>query len=183
MVCEEGSVTVDDRGGHGMELLWAPWRLAYVRGSKDDGCPFCLPESAAEDRARHILARGQAAYVCLNRYPYNNGHLLVVPYEHTGDIVDLAPDALAEMGELMRVSLLALTRYAEPDGFNVGYNLGRSAGAGLTEHLHMHVIPRWNGDTSFQCLVSATKVIVQALEESYDELKPLVEDELARRGR
>jgi ATP adenylyltransferase len=156
--------------------------MAYVRGAKADGCPFCLPDPATDDRDRHILARGRRAYVCLNRFPYNNGHLLVVPYEHTGDIVDLAPDALAEMGELMRVSVVSLTRYAKPDGFNIGYNLGRAAGGGVTEHLHMHVIPRWAGDTSFQCLVSATRVIVQALEESYDELKPLVKEELARRG-
>jgi ATP adenylyltransferase len=167
-----------------MELMWAPWRMGYIRSKEAGGCPFCIPPCGDEegDRARHVLARGRHAYVCLNLYPYNNGHLLIPPYQHTGDITELPPEALAEMSELMRVGVEALGRWAGPQGFNVGYNLGEAGGAGVADHLHMHVIPRWLGDTSFLCVVSSTKVVVQALDESYDELRPLFVEAMERRG-
>jgi len=158
-----------------MSLIWAPWRMAYIRSPKPEGCPFCIPvDDASQDRERYVLARGKRAYVCLNIYPYTNGHILIPPYEHTGGLIDLDPETLAEMGELMRASLRALALYAHPDGCNIGYNIGRAAGAGIAEHVHMHVIPRWIGDTSFLCAVSAAKVIVQALDETYEELAPLM---------
>jgi len=173
----------EDKPPHGMALLWAPWRMAYIRSPKPRGCPFCIPlDDPSEDRERYVLARGKRAYICLNLYPYTNGHILIAPYEHTGGLVEIDTEALAEMGELMRASLEALASYAHPDGYNIGYNIGRAAGAGITDHVHMHVIPRWSGDTSFMCAASATKVIVQALEDTYEELGPLFERMLAGSG-
>lgn len=147
--------------------------MQYIRSAEPQECPFCLPATRDEDRARLVLLRGEHAYVCMNLYPYNNGHLLIPPYEHTGDFVGLRPEVLAEIGELARQSARILGEHCRPDGFNIGYNLGRAAGAGVAEHLHLHVIPRWNGDTSFLSTVGGTKVIVQSLCDTYEELKPL----------
>ncbi len=162
----------DARASHGQELLWAPWRIGYIRSAKTDACPFCFRDDPAHDSERLVLARGDHAAVVMNLYPYNNGHLLIAPYEHTSDLVALAPATLAEMGELIRVTVKVLAAYCYPDGFNVGYNLGRAGGAGVEEHLHAHVIPRWGGDTSFLSTVAGTKVIVQCLFEMYAELRP-----------
>lgn len=167
---------------HGQELLWAPWRIGYVRSAKTAECPFCLAEDREHDAERLVLARGKHAAVLMNLYPYNNSHLLIAPYEHTSDIASLSPEALAEMGELIRVSVQVLRGYCYPDGFNVGYNLGRAAGAGVDEHLHAHVIPRWGGDTSFLSTVAGAKVIIQCLFETWRELKPLFDGAMAGWG-
>lgn len=171
-----------ERADHGMELMWAPWRMDYIRSKKQGGCPFCIPQTTEADRERHVLARGRHAYVCLNLYPYNNGHLLIPPYEHTGDVTTLASGALAEIAELMRVSIEALREWSHPQGFNAGFNFGEAGGAGVADHLHMHVIPRWLGDTSFLTVVSGTKVVVQSLDETYEELRPIFEAAMRRRG-
>lgn len=172
----------EDRADHGMELIWAPWRMGYIRSKERSGCPFCLDQREGFDRERHVLAKGKHAYVCMNLYPYNNGHLLIPPYEHTGDLTSLSVDALAEMSELMRLSIQVLTEWSHPQGFNVGYNLGEAGGAGVADHVHMHVIPRWFGDTSFLCVISSTKVVVQALDETYNELAPLFAAAMERAG-
>ncbi len=163
----------------GWERLWAPWRMGYIRSAKSTECPFCLPEDTEGDRDRLVLARGRRAHVVMNLYPYNNGHLLIAPYEHTSDFTALAPETLAEMGELIRVCVRVLAKHCHPDGYNIGYNLGRAGGAGVEEHLHAHVIPRWNGDTSFITTVGQTKVIVQSLLETYSELRPMFDEEMA----
>jgi ATP adenylyltransferase len=169
----------DPKGTHGQELLWAPWRIGYIRSSKSDECPFCLGDDREHDEERLVLARGEHSAVLMNLYPYNNGHLLVAPYVHTGDLTALPAPALAEMGELTRVTVRVLSAYCYPDGFNIGCNLGRAAGAGVEEHLHAHVIPRWAGDTSFLSTVAGTKVIVQCLFETYRELRPRFDEAMA----
>jgi ATP adenylyltransferase len=170
----------DSRASHGQELLWAPWRIGYIRSAKSSDCPFCLRDDTAHDEERLVLARGEHAAVVMNLYPYNNGHMLIAPYEHTGDFTSLPPETLAEMGELIRVTVRVLGAYCYPEGFNVGYNLGRAAGAGVEEHLHAHVIPRWGGDTSFLSTVAGTKVIVQCLFETYRELRPRFDQAMAQ---
>ena len=152
-----------------MERLWAPWRIDYITQEKPDGCIFCREGS---DRDRLVLATGPLTLVMLNRYPYVNGHLMVAPRRHTADLAGLSD---AEMLELFReVSFCqdALTRSCAPDGFNIGINLGKAAGAGVEEHLHLHVVPRWNGDSNFMSVVADSRVIPEALLASYDRLLP-----------
>ncbi len=167
---------MSDDTARSWELLWAPWRMGYIRSAKSDDCPFCLREDTDSDRDRLVLARGKHSHVVMNLYPYNNGHLLIAPYEHTSEFTELPPETLAEMGEFIRLCVRVLTKHCYPDGFNVGYNLGRAGGAGVEEHLHAHVIPRWNGDTSFITTVCQTKVIVQSLLETSTELRPMFDE-------
>jgi ATP adenylyltransferase len=137
------------------------------------GCVFCdrvrLPES--QDRASLILLRAEYNFVILNLYPYNTGHLMIVPYLHTADFVGLSPDTLAEMGKLSQRMVGVVSEEYHPQGFNLGMNLGRTAGAGVADHLHLHVVPRWAGDTNFMPIVGATKVMPELLETTYDRLK------------
>lgn len=159
-----------------MDVIWAPWRMDYILGPKPDTCIFCLPpEEAEEDAARLVLKRGRHAFVIMNKYPYNNGHLLVVPYCHTCDFVSLAPEAAAECMELMQACVAALASFSSPDGINIGLNLGKAAGSGVGEHLHWHVVPRWNGDSSFIAVTTETRVIPQYLSETYATLRPIFE--------
>lgn len=157
-----------------MEVIWAPWRMDYILGHKPDTCIFCLPpEEAGEDAARLVLKRGRHAFVVMNKYPYNNGHLMVVPYCHTCDFASLSPEAGLECMELMQLCTVALKTFASPDGINIGLNLGRAAGAGVGEHLHWHIVPRWNGDSSFIAVTAETRVIPQYLSETYAGLLPI----------
>jgi len=156
-----------------MSQLWSPWRMEYILGDKSDGCIFCEKTKEDQDPENLILLRGQHSFIMMNRYPYNNGHLMVAPYAHVDSPLKLPFEAQVEMTSLVDVCLDVLTEAMHPDGFNVGMNLGASAGAGIKDHIHMHVVPRWIGDTNFMPVISDTRVIVEALEKSYEKLKPL----------
>jgi ATP adenylyltransferase len=157
-----------------MDLLWAPWRLAYVAAAKapsaDDPCFICGGLEADDDRRNLIALRTPRAVAVLNRFPYNNGHLLVAPRCHKGRLDDLDAEEMAETMEVLRLMVRTLESLMCPDGFNVGLNLGRAAGAGLPGHLHWHVVPRWHGDTNFMPVLADVKVIVQSLDAFYDAL-------------
>lgn len=151
-----------------MEHLFTPWRIEYIRSAKKDGCIFCdMLED--DDRSSFILHRGQHAFLVLNRYPYNNGHFMSVPYRHVDTLELLTPDEMADMMGLLTLGLRALRPVMKPDGFNIGANIGAVAGAGVKDHVHMHAVPRWTGDTNFMPLFGETRVIPQSLEETYDE--------------
>jgi ATP adenylyltransferase len=157
-----------------MEHLWSPWRLAYVTGEKNDaaGCIFCDALERAESDPL-IVFRGRACYVILNLYPYNNGHLLIVPNRHVGSLAGTLPAEREELIGLARVSELALGEAYAPHGFNMGLNLGRPAGAGVLDHLHIHVVPRWNGDTNFMPVVGHVRVLPEELPVTAERLRPI----------
>jgi ATP adenylyltransferase len=157
-----------------MDRLWAPWRLGYVVAAKEAGgdepCFICRGLAADADRDNLIVQRTARSVVVLNRFPYNNGHLLIAPRAHKGGLDELDADELLETMETLRHAVRLLSDLMSPDGFNVGLNLGRAAGAGLPGHLHWHLVPRWNGDTNFMPVLADAKVIVQSLDALYDLL-------------
>ena len=157
-----------------MDQLWAPWRLAYVATAKPsvagDPCFICRGLDDANDRANLIVWRGRRSVVVLNRFPYNNGHLLIAPRAHKARLDELTDDELLETMETLRRMVAVLDGLLKPDGYNVGVNLGAAAGAGLPGHLHWHVVPRWHGDTNFMPVLTDAKVIAQSLEALYDLL-------------
>ncbi|MGA9162555.1 MAG: HIT domain-containing protein [Actinomycetota bacterium] len=162
-----------------MDRIWSPWRMAYIQAAKergdDAGCIFCDLPAGGDDEGTKILARGEHAFVILNSFPYNPGHLMVAPFRHVGDFSALEPGELAEVDALIARSIRALEAELEPHGFNLGMNLGRVAGAGIPDHLHWHIVPRWNGDTNFMPVVGQTRVLPELLEESYARLRPRFE--------
>jgi len=154
--------------------IWAPWRLAYVKdASKDneDECIFCAKPEQNDDDANLIVHRGEHCFVILNLFPYTNGHLMVAPYGHIGRIQDLSTEATAEMMALAQRAMSRLEAVYDPHGYNVGFNQGRVAGAGVEHHIHLHVVPRWGGDTNFMPVIADTKVMPQTLEQSLEALK------------
>ena len=156
-----------------MERLWSPWRLQYVTRAardEDDGCIFCAPTGP---NAELIVHRGTLGYVILNLYPYNNGHLMAVPHRHIADLAGTTADERAELMALTRLAEMALGEAYRPHGINVGINLGRPAGAGVLNHLHIHLVPRWNGDTNFMGVVGNTRVLPEDLSESATRLRPI----------
>jgi ATP adenylyltransferase len=159
-----------------MDRLWSPWRMEYIESHEGEtgsgGCVFCSLLEQGDPDGERILHRGDAAFVTLAKYPYNPGHLLVLPVRHTGDLEDLAAEEGAEIHVLLQRSVRALREASAPDGFNVGLNLGRVAGAGIPGHLHWHVVPRWGGDTNFMPVVGETRVLPQLLSETYERLQP-----------
>jgi ATP adenylyltransferase len=156
-----------------MERLWSPWRHTYVtRSSEDESCVFCLAQLQDEGRAL-IVADGPTCFVILNLYPYNSGHLMIVPRRHVGTLASLESDELAEMGEWTRRAEIALTEAYQPQGINVGMNLGRPAGAGVLDHLHVHLVPRWTGDTNFMSVVGNVRVLPEELPRSAERLRPI----------
>jgi ATP adenylyltransferase len=155
-----------------MKKLWAPWRIEYIRSEKDDGCIFCDKPEKDDDREMLILHRGGNAFVMMNLYPYNNGHLLIAPYSHTDNSNDLTAADRSEIMELADTAMGIMKKTMNVEGFNFGANIGRSGGAGIEEHIHYHVVPRWSGDTNFMPVVAHTKVQVQGLQDCYDLLKP-----------
>ncbi|WP_297476242.1 HIT domain-containing protein [Thermococcus sp.] len=159
-----------------MKVLWAPWRIEYIRSPKHEGCIFCDFPKENRDRERLILYRGKKAFVIMNNYPYNPGHVMVVPYRHVANWEDLTDGELLEIMKLTQLMIKAIKRAMNPDGFNLGVNLGRVAGAGIDSHVHLHIVPRWNGDTNFMPVVADTKVIPESLQEAYDELKRAIEE-------
>lgn len=154
-----------------MDRLWAPWRMAYVAVERPVGCVFCQAPGDEDERRRLVLYRGETCFIIMNLFPYNGGHLMVVPYRHTSDLVGLTPEEQQELMVLTRHAIRALKESMRPDAFNVGMNLGRSAGAGIEEHLHQHIVPRWHGDMNFMPVIGETRVLPEALLESYDKLK------------
>lgn len=157
-----------------MQRLWAPWRLDYVRSSKENGCFLCHAMAGKDDRANLILKRGVTCCVIINRYPYNNGHLMICPFRHVSSLSDMTSDERLETMNLTTEAVTALTGAMHPDGFNIGINLGQAAGAGLVDHIHTHIVPRWGGDTNFMPVFSDTKVVPQSLDDLWRELHPLL---------
>src|SRR5436190_1117144 len=158
-----------------MDHLWSPWRLAYITGERSaSGCVFC--SALTDDEAAPlVLFRGPTCFVILNLFPYNNGHLMVVPNRHIATLAGATEDELAELIELTRRSEIALTQAYAPHGLNMGINLGKPAGAGILDHVHMHVVPRWNGDTNFMTVVGKTRVLPEELPETAEKLRPFFE--------
>jgi ATP adenylyltransferase len=152
-----------------VERLWAPWRMEYIgqaREGKDQGCLFCEKPKEGDDEKALIVARNELSFAMLNRYPYNSGHLMVAPFHHVGELEEIEDEESLDMQRLMQRCVKALKEAMQPDGFNIGMNLGTVAGAGIPDHLHWHVVPRWNGDTNFMPVVGGGKVIPQLLDES-----------------
>ena len=160
-----------------MEHLWAPWRIRYIRAPKDTGCFLCRKPQEADDAGNHLLIRDRTCFALLNTYPYNAGHLMVAPYKHTGTLDDLAAAELGDLMLLTRRCQQLLTTILKPEGFNVGINFGRVAGAGVEDHLHIHIVPRWNGDTNYMPVLGDVRVIPQALDELYSLLRQQLERE------
>ena len=159
-----------------MEIKFTPWRMAYIKSAdapEDSGCVLCDKGRSSGEAADLVLFRGATCYIIMNLYPYNTGHLMVTPYTHTGDLPGLDAATAGELFGLTRSSVEILSRALAPHGFNIGMNLGRTAGAGIDEHLHMHIVPRWNGDANFMPIVGGTKLIPEALDQTYAKLRPL----------
>jgi ATP adenylyltransferase len=155
-----------------MERLWAPWRITYLTGEeKIDGCLFCVKFNEIDDEENLILYRGETCYVIMNRYPYTNGHLMVVPVRHVGEVSELTVEEEVEILSLAGRCTRTMKMLMHADGFNIGMNLGRVAGAGVADHLHLHIVPRWNGDTNFMPVLGETRVISEGLRETYNKLK------------
>ena len=154
-----------------MEHIWAPWRIEYIQMEKPQGCIFCDKSSQNDDALNYILYRGDKNFVIMNSYPYNPGHLMIAPYQHTGNLEELADEELHEHFKIISRSIQLLKKVFNPDGFNIGMNIGRIAGAGIADHFHTHIVPRWSGDTNFMPVVADTKVINQAIGETYQKLK------------
>lgn len=155
-----------------MDRLWAPWRIEYIKAPEEEGCIFCDKPKWEDDREALILLRGEHSYVLMNLYPYNNGHLMFAPYAHESDSLAIPAEAKSEIMELADRSMEILKSVLSPEGFNFGANFGKAAGAGIEEHLHYHLVPRWSGDTNFMPVLGHTKTMVEGLKETYDSLKP-----------
>jgi ATP adenylyltransferase len=156
-----------------MQHLWAPWRMEFIKAPKPSSCFFCEAAAAgpSDDPVHLVLARGEQALVILNRYPYNNGHLMIAPYAHLANLEDLPVATANELTALTQRSLRVLREVLAPQGFNLGINLGKIAGAGVADHVHQHVVPRWDGDTNFMPVIAETKVLNESLTKSYRELR------------
>ena len=161
-----------------MEQIWAPWRMSYIANAdKHEGCFFCDKPNESNDVENYIILRGEHAFILLNAYPYSNGHLMVAPYQHTANMDELSNEEMLEMMQLTRRAVNLLKTAFHPDGFNVGVNMGRVAGAGVADHLHIHVVPRWNGDTNFMLVLGDVRVIPESLESVYVKLRTVLEEE------
>ena len=160
-----------------MENLWAPWRMDYILGERPYGCIFCPEGNGESDEERFLLYRGDRSMVIMNRFPYNNGHLLVAPWKHTSSLDGLKDEELLDLVRTVRWSVAVLRETMSPDGFNVGLNLGAVAGAGVESHVHFHIVPRWNGDTSFMTVLAEVRVIPEHLQQTYKMLLPYFKKE------
>lgn len=156
-----------------MDHLWSPWRFTYLsQAAPETGCVFCRIASEGRDVQNHVLLRGEHCFVLLNRFPYTNGHLMIVPYQHVAELAGTPEPALREMMRLIQDSERNLTSIYHPGGFNVGMNLGACAGAGVAGHIHMHVVPRWFGDANFMTTTAETRVLPESLDATYERLLP-----------
>lgn len=160
-----------------IQPLWAPWRLQYILSKKGPGCIFCEKPGKNLDRENLILYRTSLGFVIMNLYPYNNGHLMVVPYRHVYSITELKDEELLDLMKMTQLSVNCLKKAYMPEGFNIGLNIGKVAGAGIEEHLHFHVIPRWVGDTHFMAVLGEVRVIPEHVLSSYDRLFPIFNKE------
>ncbi|MFC1961957.1 HIT domain-containing protein [Chloroflexota bacterium] len=154
-----------------MDFLWAPWRIQYIQMEKPEECVFCQKPKETDDVGNYILYRGKQNFIIMNSYPYNPGHLIVVPYRHASGPEELTEEERGEHFTLVSRCVVVLRAEFNPGGFNVGINVGRVAGAGIEDHVHTHVIPRWNGDTNFVTVVSDLRVIPQAMADTYRKLE------------
>ena len=153
-------------------ILWATWRSEFILGEKEEGCPLCNALAKENDSVENLIAyRGKTCFVILNKFPYNSGHLMICPYRHIRGLEMLTEEESNEMFALVRKSVELLQKVINPHTFNLGMNLGEASGAGIPEHLHMHIVPRWNGDTSFMMVTGKTKVVSVPLEPIYEALK------------
>ncbi len=157
--------------------LWAPWRMAYIGGTRSEGCLFCEKSGEGADQKNLILYRGPLTYVIMNLYPYANGHLMIVPYRHCAELGQLTPEESLEIMQSAQRCTQILRYALRAEGFNLGFNLGKVAGAGIAEHLHLHVVPRWMGDTNFMPVLADTKVMPEHLEVGYDTLYPFFQEQ------
>lgn len=163
-----------------MQRLWAPWRLAFIEsGGKTDGCIFCTFPAEDRDRERLILGRSASSFVILNKYPYNNGHVMVVPRQHVSDLDRLGDEAFDDLQRTLRLSMRVLREVFGPDALNVGMNLGAAAGAGIADHLHWHIVPRWAGDVNFMPVLAEIRVIPEHLDSTWVKLRPAFDAALA----
>jgi ATP adenylyltransferase len=156
------------------QRIWAPWRLAYVKDAakgEDEDCIFCAKPASDDDAGNLIVHRGERCFVILNLFPYTNGHMMIAPYEHLSGLEDVDAETVAEVMALVQRGIRALDDVYAPQGYNVGFNQGRVAGAGVEHHIHMHVVPRWGGDTNFMPVLGDTRVLPQSLEDSYEALR------------
>jgi ATP adenylyltransferase len=153
-----------------MHVMWTPWRMEFILSNKTEGCIFCAKPAEHRDRENYILYRGSRAFIMLNAYPYSNGHLLIAPFEHSPSLELLPDETTAEMMQLARRGIAALRIAFKPDGLNLGANIGAMAGAGIAEHVHLHVVPRWAGDTNFMPVVGNVRLVPETLETSFDRL-------------
>jgi len=165
-----------------MKSLWAPWRMDYILGEKEEGCFFCRKPVEDQDEESLILFRGEEAFVVMNKFPYNNGHLMLAPKRHCIDLEELTDRESKELFDLMKTSLRVLKSTLRPHGFNLGINIGTSGGAGEA-HVHFHVVPRWTGDTNFMPVLGETKIIPQYLQETYKKLRSAFENLVPEKGR
>ena len=156
-----------------MERLWAPWRVEYILQEKPEGCIFCIGSDRLSDRQSLVLHRGSHSFVVMNRYPYVNAHLMVAPYRHTAEPERLSAEEHLDISNTVLLCRAVLKEAVAPEGYNIGMNLGRTAGAGVVDHLHVHVVPRWIGDTSFMAVVDDLRVIPESLTAAYDKVLPL----------
>ncbi|MBN1664573.1 MAG: HIT domain-containing protein [Deltaproteobacteria bacterium] len=152
-----------------METIISPWRMAYITGKKPDGCIFCKSSIRSEEL---ILFEGETAFIMMNRYPYTCGHLMIIPTRHVSVLEDLSAEESSEIFRLVGVSIRILKKAMQPDGMNIGMNLGRAAGAGVDDHIHMHIVPRWSGDTNFLSVVGDVRVIPEDVSETWERLVP-----------
>ena len=154
-----------------MDNLWAPWRIKYIQAKKKTGCIFCQKPRQKKDKTNHIVKRGKFVFSILNIFPYNNGHILIVPYRHIDSIEKMSDDEILEMFSFIKNTTKQIKAKLKAQGFNIGFNIGKIAGAGIDKHLHVHIVPRWQADTNFMPVLSGTKIISQSLEELYSILK------------
>jgi ATP adenylyltransferase len=155
-----------------MDRIWAPWRMQYIeKADRIEGCIFCVFPAQDNDRDNLLLYRAEKCFIMLNNFPYNPGHLMVAPYKHTADMYALDDEELLDVMKTVRFAVKLLSEVMQPEGFNLGVNLGRTAGAGIVDHIHWHIVPRWNGDTNFMPVVADTKVLPESLMATYDKLR------------
>ena len=156
-----------------MEKLWAPWRMSYIKNAKKEkGCLFCRVLKSKKDKANLVLLRSKHSFAVLNLYPYNNGHLMASPKRHVSSIELLNDDEICDLFNTVKKAKLLLEAALKPEGYNIGLNEGRAAGAGIVGHMHVHIVPRWNGDTNFMTTTSETRILPQTLKQTYDLLSP-----------
>jgi ATP adenylyltransferase len=164
-----------------MDVLYSPWRINYILSKKDEECIFCLKPQAAEDEKHFIVFRSRYCYVILNVYPYNNGHIMVVPNRHVSSLGDLERKELNDLFETVQLSEKVLIKTYKPEGLNIGLNLGKSGGAGIEDHIHVHLVPRWQGDANFMSVVGGVRVIPESFEQAYKQIKEQFDNEWSKK--